>query len=246
MWTKFNQPKTGMSLLKRSLAPWALAPLLPLILWQGKQVRRNTVRLPEAMGEPHFPATDDNALSLLHLGESTVAGVGVRDIRDGLTANIINSLQRDGVAARAWAQGLNGATVAEINTLAPTIIHPDILLVTLGVNDTVRMTSDKDWRQQLELCVARFAGPNTHVCFTQVPDMARFPALPAPLNRFLGLKSQQLHQALKSLCHQRSWSLFEVDLPIAGAWMAIDGYHPNAQGYKHWGQAIARQLQHIT
>ncbi|MCL2914854.1 SGNH/GDSL hydrolase family protein [Shewanella corallii] len=234
-----------MSLLKRSLAPWALAPLLPLILWQGKQVRRNTVRLPEAMGEPHFPATDDNALSLLHLGESTVAGVGVRHIRDGLTANIINSLQRDGVAASAWAQGHNGATVAEINTLAPTIIHPDILLVTLGVNDTVRMTSDKDWRQQLELCVARFAGPDTRVCFTQVPDMAAFPALPAPLNQFLGLRASKLHRTLKSLCLQKKWHLLEVDLPVAEHWMAKDGYHPNAEGYRIWGESIARQLKQL-
>ncbi len=234
-----------MSLLKRSLVPWALAPLLPLILWQGKQVRRNTVRLPEAIGEPHFPATDDNALSLLHLGESTVAGVGVRHIRDGLTANIVNSLQRDGVAVCAWAQGHNGATVAEINALSPTITRPDILLVTLGVNDTVRMTSDKDWRQQLDLCVTRFAGPDTRVCFTQVPDMALFPALPIPLNQFLGLRASKLHQTLKSLCLQKKWHLLEVALPVTERWMAKDGYHPNAEGYKVWGESIARQLQRI-
>ena len=234
-----------MPLLPPNLALWALAPLMPLILWQGKQVRRNTLRLPEAIGETHLPAPKSNALSLLHVGESTVAGVGVNHMRDGFTANIVKTLKRDGIHASAWIQGCNGATIADINHLNPAICSPDILLISIGVNDTVRMTSEQDWLTQLRLCVARYAGPNTRVCFTQVPDMTRFPALPAPLNQFLGLRAQKLHLALQTLCREQKWDLLEVDLPVAHQWMAKDGYHPNAKGYKHWGESVARQLQQL-
>ncbi|MGI2261047.1 SGNH/GDSL hydrolase family protein [Shewanella sp. GXUN23E] len=232
------------------LMHWSQLPLLPLILWQGKQVRKHTPRLNAAAGLPIVDASSHtpsncNTVNILHVGESTVAGVGVNHLRQGLTANIIRTLKLDGITARGWIMGHSGATVADINRHAPSVTNPDVLLISLGVNDVVELTSEQDWQDSLRQCVAKFAGISTKVCFTQVPDMSRFPALPAPLNQFLGHRARQLHLALKALCEQNRWALLEVDLPIAGDWMAADGYHPNARGYKLWGQALARQLQHL-
>jgi len=59
----------------------------PVLLLQGRQVRRTALRLPEAVGERHGLVSFsgcERPLRLLFVGESTMAGVGVRDQRDAL------------------------------------------------------------------------------------------------------------------------------------------------------------------
>jgi len=69
---------------------WLSVTLLaPLLVWQGKQTRRTTPRLPEAGGEPHGQYGDgEPALRLLVIGESTAAGVGVAHHQDGLASQL--------------------------------------------------------------------------------------------------------------------------------------------------------------
>src|SRR5690606_13489972 len=70
-----------------------------------------------------------------------------------------------------------------------------LLLITLGVNDTTGLTPAHQWRRQLSRLIQHektHLPAETQVIFTQVPPMQDFPALPAPLNRFLGLRAWQL------------------------------------------------------
>ena len=229
---------------RKSLRCWlgylALFPLLPLVVWQGKQVKRNTVRLPEADGERRFGKP--GGIELLHLGESTVAGVGVTQIAKGLTGQLIQNLNKGETDHIARVVGKNGATITELNDWAGSVPEPDILLITMGVNDTTAFTPLKMWQSQLEACVDKFSGENTQVMFTSVLAMQQFPALPKPLSWLLGLRSAQLNQSLKRQCERNGWQLIEADLPIRPEWMAEDGYHPNELGYQKWAQKIATQL----
>ncbi len=53
------------------------AALAPLLLWQGRHVRRVTPRLPEAAGPRAGTTGHGPPLRLLVLGDSAAAGVGV-------------------------------------------------------------------------------------------------------------------------------------------------------------------------
>lgn len=232
-----------------------LLPLMPIILMQGKRVKANTLRLPEAKGiryslvNQNYNQNLDNSSdqkSLLHIGESTVAGVGVESIEQGFTSNIAQVLPW----GCSWqALGHNGASIADINCELKEFdlkVAADIVLVTMGVNDTTSLTSIKSWQQGLAQCIDQAleaVDKPANVYFTQVPPMHCFPALPFPLNRFLGLRAWQLDNALKQLCLLQRWTHLKTDMPLEKEWMARDGYHPNDIGYQKWAQAVAKYLE---
>ena len=214
----------------------------PLLIIQVCYVKRYTLRLPVANTEDiHNQQKAD--LQLLHLGESTVAGVGVTHIKQGLTHTIGEQLEQEtGLIINRQVVAENGATLSMLNTLKPQQPKPDILLITLGVNDTSKLTSRRQWREQLQLCCDTFANEATQVYFTQVPNMALFPALPFPLSYFLGLRSKVLDSDLQQLCAKSNWHYVSTSLPIKPDWMAQDGYHPNAMGYQIWAEEIAKAM----
>jgi lysophospholipase L1-like esterase len=222
-----------------------LLPLLPVILKQGKTVKANTLRLGEASGPRQHQTKSIKSISLLHIGESTVAGVGVDHFQQGLTACIARQFDC------SWqALGSNGAAIADINQLMlkAEFKPADLILVTMGVNDTTSLTRRKTWLLELVTCIEQAlardlvsdsnAGLQAKVCFTQVPPMHLFPALPFPLNCFLGLRAWQLDLSLRQLCLRKGWHHLAIDMPLKQQWMALDGYHPNGEGYQQWAQKI--------
>ena len=67
--------------------------LLPVLFVQGTKVRKNTPRLLEASGERQGIVGKGKPLSLLILGDSAAAGVGVENQKDALSGAIISELQ---------------------------------------------------------------------------------------------------------------------------------------------------------
>src|SRR5918998_1273279 len=64
----------------------ALLALAPLLVAQGRRVRRTTPRLPEAPGDREGVTGAGPALRLLVVGDSAAAGAGARDARGALGA----------------------------------------------------------------------------------------------------------------------------------------------------------------
>ena len=96
----------------------ALAATAPVVLAQGRAVRRSTPLLPEANG----PATvhvgaGDAPVRLLVLGDSTVAGIGVATHVEGLTGGLARELAgRVDRPVAATAIGRGGATTRDLVT----------------------------------------------------------------------------------------------------------------------------------
>ena len=66
--------------------------LAPVLVFQGLKVRRTTPRLPEPEGERVGQTGSNPALSLLILGDSAAAGVGVTNQQHALLGQIIEQL----------------------------------------------------------------------------------------------------------------------------------------------------------
>lgn len=225
----------------------ALLPLFPWIMRQGKRVKASTLRLPEAAGpfcvDKNTPAADLPAL--LHIGESTVAGVGVEHLQDGFSAAVYRATDIFGDCHILGRNGWKAGDFIQSGLLTEQCLPADaVLLITLGVNDTTGFTSLRRWQQNIRALVQQ-TPPARAVFFTQVPAMQQFPALPAPLNWLLGLRAWQLDKALQILCAQQGWHHLPSTLKIPPQWMAADGYHPNAVGYDQWGQQTAAAIGHI-
>ena len=235
-------------------ASWILSiPLLVLILPQALYVKRTTKRLMEATGPRHGKTLGKApAIRLLHVGESTVAGVGVSDLEQGFTANLASSMNQICQQQVQWQiLGVNGIKIGELlNQLQQeTLNECDIALVTMGVNDTTKFTNLNTWREQIRLTINQLLtltqGP---IIFTQVPAMAQFPALPAPLKYLLGLRAKLLDMELQRVCKGHDRAQYVSSKPsIEPHLMAEDGYHPSQLGYQEWANSIGPSiLQHYT
>jgi len=224
--------------------------LLPGIFIQGKRLKQNSVRLPEADGTRHYHLSE-HGIELKHIGESTVAGVGVEHMDQGLTMQTVSVLQNnaDTHLSHIRIYGVNGIALKQLllqsrNWLNKETESSPCYIVTLGVNDTAGLTSLNDWSEGLTELIQRIRDQaiNAKIVFTHVPDMKRFPALPWPLNHFLGDRSTLLDQVLRQVCQDTGCYYVDADINVEDAYMAEDGYHPNAKGYKRWGQKIAETL----
>jgi len=248
-----------MSKLKRSAlhaAWWMLSPTLLLLLPQALYVKRTTLRLPEAqpLDTQNAPAPAPAPIHLWHLGESTVAGVGVAHLSQGLSAQLAQALSEQGRTAVSWQSlGVNGIRLSRLidKVMAAPAPKAQLIVVTMGVNDTTGFTSVRTWQRQLRQLVHLLQrhNPNTPVVFTQVPPMMKFPALPAPLKFVIGLRAQLLDAYLQKVCEQEgttgSVHYVKAEPDFSPQLMAEDGYHPSALGYQTWAQALAPKISEL-
>jgi lysophospholipase L1-like esterase len=230
-----------------SAAKTALLPLAGIALLgaQGVYVQRVTPRLPGAAG-PDTGIVPGTApmLRLAVIGESTADGVGAASHADALTGQLAESLAARFGCGVAWQAvgktGANARTVLE--ELAPRVRPADLVVVALGVNDTIELHSANRYRRDLLrlVCALRDRLGPVPVLLAGVPPMGRFPALPPPLRQVLGLRSAALAKAAASLAAlpDVTYAPMPVDLLDADTF-ATDGFHPAPAGYQVWAGQLA-------
>ncbi len=234
--------------VKRSVAWWACLPMLPIVVFQAKGLRRKIPRLPEAAG---FRAgtleSGPGRIRIAVVGESTAVGVGVTSLDEAIPGNLAHFLcDAYGHSVDWHVLGANGATVRRVvaQLKQGPVGQYDAAVVLLGVNDVFRMTSVGKWLSGLdELCSAlRDRGCRT-VVFSSIPPISRFSALPQPLRRILGVRAALLDGYLeKTLAMRADARHCAVKFPTGDGFFARDGVHPSAAGYREWARQLADEL----
>lgn len=234
------------------LSWYLLTPVFVLCIPQALYVKRTALRLPEAQGESHIRHGEhQDVLTFIHFGESTVAGVGVQKFEQGLSAQLCQTLStaQQNTCVQCTIIGKNGISFRELNEQIQQLsTSADFAIITMGVNDTTGLTSVTQWQSDIQQCIKILNQKGIkQIFFTQVPPMAQFPALPAPLKYLLGLRAHILNTELQRLCEQHNHCEHVGNrLLIEQQMMAEDGYHPSEQGYKAWAKQITPQiLKHL-
>lgn len=253
--------------------------LVPIYLYQGRKVKRDTLRLPEPEGERHgqvrlkILSTSTTAnqtrqtLNVMIVGDSAAAGVGSQTQTDALAGKLVPALQQQSVIYSQfetinWSlQATTGHTSFDILRRLYVLSAPhspiDIMVLSVGVNDTTANISTQKWQQQLEDIIAiakRKFGIHTLI-FSSLPPMAQMPALPTPLNHFMGAKSTKMDNVLQQVCakhhgvyymaadFERMAKTHGKGEPIDKAVMfASDGFHPSPITYGYWAQQLAELI----
>jgi len=219
--------------------------LFPLLLLQAWWARFTALRLPEASGASY--AHYNSGLSILGIGESTIAGVGVQTLDQALTARIAQYLAEKSGQTVSWDSfGHNGDCLKDLldKYQSLPIRKFDIVIVAVGVNDVTGLTSLLRWSQQIaELTNRLKTDYGAPVYYCSVPPMHLFTALPQPLRSVMGIRARMLDLVL-----QQTTSLSEGVYYLASEFwpdqqlLAEDGYHPSAKGYQVWGELITTQI----
>lgn len=226
---------------------FAAFSLLPVMVLQGRRVRRQTPMLPEA-GGPTEGKTDGCGapLRLLVLGESTAAGCGVSTHADALAGQLAANLTTRLGRPVVWrVVGRNGVTAKMTRqSLLPLVpLEPvDLAVIVLGVNDTKNLTPSRRWSVDLQQLFfdLRVRVGAARLLVSGVPPMGVFPALPAPLRQFLGLRAALMDAALRRAVSETEHAAYGGPLTgLTPAMFCIDRFHPDASGYARWAAGLA-------
>ena len=227
----------------------ATLALIPALVIQGSRVKKNTIRLPEAEGEREGITGQGQTLSLLILGDSAAAGVGVAHQNDALLGAVVSALQHQyQVHWRLEAQ--SGDTTSQLIQKIKKMVNQkyDVVVTSVGVNDVTRLMSARTWikkqQQFYQLIQAKFQ-PELIIA-TGVPPMHLFPALPNPLSWLFGQYAKQMNfQLEKMIVKQKDMQWIEYDIQKYQSMnleMAKDGFHPSKEIYQIWGKDVADRI----
>ncbi|MBM94558.1 MAG: G-D-S-L lipolytic protein [Oceanospirillaceae bacterium] len=240
-----NTDSTDCRATGSEIAFWVtLGALSPVIAWQGKQVRRQTLRLPEAAGKRE-QLNDDDHFRVLIVGDSAAAGVGVEEQSDALLGQLVSRLSKNHPVGFRLSANTGDSSADLLRKLQADKTDTrtfDLVIISIGVNDVTGFTSLARWGRLLRTIRAeiqqRFQ-PAT-ILFTQVPPMHHFPALPQPLRWLLGWRARQLNTILNKTL--RPEQVLNVSIPFDDIYMATDGFHPGKPGYSLWAEEVMRSL----
>lgn len=227
----------------------ATLALFPALLIQGNRVKKNTIRLSEAEGARDGITGQGQTLSLLILGDSAAAGVGVAHQNDALLGAVVSALQHQyQVHWRLEAQ--SGDTTSQVIQKTQKMVNQkyDVVVTSVGVNDVTRLMSARTWIKQqqqfYQLIQAKFQ-PELIIA-TGVPPMHLFPALPNPLSWLFGQYAKQMNLQLeKIVSKQKDMQWIEYDIQKYQSMnleMAKDGFHPSKEIYQIWGKDVADRI----
>ena len=255
--------------------------LAPVYLYQGHKIKRDTVRLPEPNGERHGRVQLNNAnssaantsrdtqqtLNLMVVGDSAAAGVGSQTQQEALVGHLIPRLTEQPAIQSAfdtlnWSlQATTGHTSFDILRrlyVLPVPSQPiDVMVLSVGVNDTTSNVSVHQWQQQIEniIAIAQRKFGVRELIFLSLPPMAQMPAIPAPLNNFVGAKASILDSTLQQICATHDHVTYmatdfarmiedhsngtPIDIRVM---FASDGFHPSSLMYGYWAQQVAELI----
>lgn len=224
-----------------SLLTWLA---FPIYVWQGLGVRRRTERMLPAQG-PVLHRIDGNepAISLIVLGDSSAASVGVGRSEDGLAAQLAKLIsERTGRAVNWRAAGFNSATSSQIRDYVLPNLSTDRwthIVLTIGTNDTKNFHSVPRFKKDFGglLYALRAKWPEARVVWSPVLEFTRAPAMPPLLGKILEVRAGAVNRMGESLCLERG-AVPVPRLPILdpAAGFSTDGFHASEIGYRAWAE----------
>ena len=246
--------------------------LAPVYLYQGMKLKKTALRLPEAEGERRGRLTlaskdnsseDKATLNLMLLGDSSAAGVGVSSQQQALAGQLLEQLQllpqiQQKFSQLEWSlHATSGHTsfdaLRRLYVLPKPATAVDIMIVMIGVNDTTANISTSKWEQQLReiigLSKRKFGAK--HIIFPCLPPMQNMPAIPSPLNKLMGYKTQLMNEKLIQVCdHYDEVLALQFDLENSDLqtqnFFAEDGFHPNSAAYLLLAEKLAKTISELV
>lgn len=228
----------------------ATIALIPALVIQGNRVKKKTLRLPEPAGEREGLIGQGKPLSILIVGDSAAAGVGVDHQEDALTGAILSQLQQD-YQIRWKLQAKSGDTTSNVIRVLEKIPaeHYDVVVTSVGVNDVTKLIPADVWikkQQKLYQTIESCFSPELIIA-AGVPPMNMFPALPNPLAWLFGRYAKAMNSELEKFVSKKAnmqWIEYDIkQYQALNLEMAKDGFHPSKEVYTLWGQEVATKIR---
>jgi lysophospholipase L1-like esterase len=184
------------------------------------------------------------------LGDSTAAGVGASTAAGALPSQVADGLAAPGVSVGVLA--VSGARVADV--LADQVpkvagLQPDLVLISVGANDTIHLTGRGAFRHSYEELL-RALPRGVPVVLLGVPDMGAIPRLAQPLRAVAGWRGRNLDAEVRWVAARTGAIYADIAGPTGppfrrhpDRYFAADDFHPSDAGYGLWAGAVLNVLR---
>jgi len=220
-----------------------MIPVAPVLIAQGRRLRRDTPRLPDAAAPWSGTEPGPDPIRLLVLGDSTAAGVGADTQADALPGNLARELATRWSRGVEWtAMGENGATARDLveRFLPDAVQHEyDFVFLSIGANDALGLRSRRAFGRDIRTLLSslRTANPHARLMMSSLPAFFRFELLPNPLRYNLYLHSQNLEAEARRIVAGFDGAIMSpAPPPYTEGFFATDLFHPSASGYRDWAR----------
>ncbi len=247
--------------LKYSLGAIISFPLLPILYFQGKKIKANVPRLPEAKGRQGLcSVSSERTLKMLTIGESTIAGVGVNTHEEGFTGTLAKELSTElklNIDWKVYAKsGYNAKRINEhiISSIKENPI--DLIVIGIGGNDAFELSTPKKWIKDVRELIKslRLKFENVPILFINMPPIKEFPAFTSLIKftignlvHILGDELEKIvkdfekvyYYALKVTCNDY---IKRYKLLLAPDDFFCDGVHPSKITYQIWAKDVSTYI----
>lgn len=236
-----------------------VVPLLPILYFQGKKIRKNVPKLPEAKNPSGYIKTNSaKTLKILAIGESTIAGVGVDFHENGFIGALAKKIAKETNNSVLWRVYAKSGYTAKMvrKRIVPKIeeTNADIIVIGLGGNDAFKLNSPETWMFQINLLIKTLKRkfPKTPIYFTNMPPIKEFPAFTKVIKFVIGNLVEILGKRLYRRVQKKRNVHFNNEIITLEAWQKkynlesdidlffSDGVHPSKLTYQIWGKDMAQ------
>jgi lysophospholipase L1-like esterase len=236
-------------------------PLLPILYRQAIRVKESVPVLPEAESPAGEVAVADTPpFRLLLIGESTLAGVGVKTHDEGFAGTLARAIGHGTGKRVKWrVYARSGYTASKkLERLLPKIEEEqaDLIVIGTGGNDAFKLSTPWGFRKAAGKIIdelrARF--PDAPIAFTNMPPIREFPAFTPLIQRTIGGLVELHGEALKREVAPRANVFFNHEILHLAEWadrlglppdpkpFFSDGVHPSRLTYQTWARDFAAFL----
>lgn len=191
-------------------------------------------------------------LRLAVLGDSTAAGVGVTAVEDTVAGRLARVLADQGRFVTLDGLGVSGSRAADLAPqVSRALVHkPDVAVVLIGANDATHATRLDDVRRDVREAVERLHAAGVRVVVGTCPDMGAPTAYLPPLRQVVAWNGRRVGAATREAATiagavpvdigAETGSAFRSD---PGRYLSSDEFHPSADGYALWADALADEVR---
>lgn len=223
--------------------------MFPIYAWQGTKVRNSTKR---KFPPPHKGIVSKTGgktkapLSILLIGDSSAAGVGVETIEESLGGHICHLLNaKTKRTVHVHIAGNNSATADQIRDYVVPNLEPekyDFIALNIGTNDAKNFHRGNRFCNNFGTLIYALKAkwPSATIIWSGIIDMEELFILPKPLNKILGIRSRILNRNGKILCEERGvLSPSNKDWKVIPENFSDDGFHASSLGYERWADGLS-------
>ena len=244
-----EKPLTPVQFARKIVGRLVIYALFPVYFSQAFALRRHALKLTPAVGPVEGRVGRGEPLHFLAVGDSIISGVGARRIQQSTVGHVARFMSGRLSREINWrAAGMIGAGTRRVRRDVLPALPPqrfDAILLSVGVNDVLKLERSGRFRRQLLKLVRelRTHSPGAVIAYLGLPPLGDFPKLRRPLRWIVGYRVRKFDAvAREALTRVPGVLHIPMRYHPRAEMFANDGLHPSETSQRRLAKLIAGEM----